>query len=291
MKRVNLLALLAISFSLTSFVACTTTEQSIGTDASISATAVDEAQTASANDEVISSADNFVTSIDASGYAAVGSVGGNVSLLQTGGFTKIIDGTVTVTVDRTGLNDFPKKICIDFGTTGVIVKRGNVLKGKIYITVSGRMWAVGSTRTFLFSNLFVNDNQLKGGKTVIYKGFNDAQKPYWTVVAKDTLVRTDGTKVIWNTERVRTREESLTGVKFSITGSSSGINGKGLAYTNEIDPTKPLIIGTGCPYFVSGVVIMTTETRKAIIDYGNGTADNLATLTINGVTKEIKLKK
>lgn len=291
MKRVTLLGILAISFSLTAFVACTTTEQTIGTDASVSATAVDEAQAGSVNDEVISSADTYLTAIDAAGYAAVGAVD-KVSTPNTTGFKKIVDGVVTITVDRAGLNDFPKKICIDFGTAGVTVKRGNVLKGKIYITVSGRMTVAGSSRTFLFSDFYVNGNQLKGGKTVTFKGLNDAQKPYWTIVAKDTLVRTDSTKVIWNTERVRTRIESAdAGVKYSITGTSNGVNGKGVAYTMEIDPTKPLIIGAGCPYFVSGAVIITTENRSALLDYGDGTADAIATLTINGVTKEIKLKK
>jgi len=153
------------------------------------------------------------------------------------------------------------------------------------------MTVAGSSRTFLFSDFFVNGNQLKGGKTVTFKGYNDAQKPYWAIVAKDTLVRTDSTKVIWNTERVRTFvEESATGAKYySITGTSNGINGKGVAYTMEI--TKPLIIGSGCPYFVSGAVIITTEKRSALLDYGDGTADAIATLTINGVTKEIKLRK
>jgi hypothetical protein len=291
MKRVTLLGILAISFSLTAFVACTTTEQTIGTDASVSATAVDEAQAGSVNDEVISSADTYLTAIDAAGYSAVGAVD-KVTSPNTSGFKKIVDGVVIITVDRAGLNDFPKKICIDFGTAGVTVKRGNVLKGKIYITVSGRMTVAGSSRTFLFSDFYVNGNQLKGGKTVTFKGYNDAQKPYWTIVAKDTLVRTDSTKVIWNTERVRTRIESAdAGVKYSITGTSNGINGKGVAYTMEIDPTKPLIIGAGCPYFVSGAVIITTEKRSALLDYGDGTADAIATLTINGVTKEIKLKK
>jgi hypothetical protein len=291
MKRVNLLAILAISFSLTSFVACTLTpEQSVGTDEALSVTAQDEAQVATVNDEVISSADTYVSTIDAAGYAAVGAAA-DIVTPQKLGFKKIIDGVVTITVDRAGLNDFPKNICIDFGTAGVTVKRGNVLKGKIYITVTGRMTVAGSSRTFLFSDFYVNGNQLRGGKTVTFKGNNDAQKPYWTIVAKDTLVRTDSTKVIWNTERVRTFvEESLTGAKYySITGTSNGINGKGVAYTMEI--TKPLIIGSGCPYFVSGSLIITTEKRTALLDYGDGTADAIATLTINGVTKEIKLKK
>ena len=105
-------------------------------------------------------------------------------------------------------------------------------------------------------------------------------------------MRTDGSKVIWNSERVRTRILNTdVSVKYSITGSSNGINGNGVAYTMEIDPTKPLVIGTGCPYFVSGAVIITTEKRSALLDYGDGTADAIATLTINGVTKEIKLRK
>lgn len=200
MKKVNLLAIIAISFSLSSLVSCTT-DLTATTDAALTATATDESQAATTNDQIVSTADDYVNSLDAANYQAVkSSIGSNPEKTSI----KLTMDSVTITIDRVGLNDYPKNICLDFGT-GVTVKRGNRLKGKIYITVSTKMTVTNSTRTFVFSDFFVNDNAVKGSKVVTYKGLNTNSQPYWTINAIDTIVRTDGTKIIWNTERTRTR--------------------------------------------------------------------------------------
>ncbi len=287
MKKVNLLAILAISFILISFVACTA-DQTVGSDASVTSTAVDEAQASNLNDQVISAVDDYVNTSDANGFAKVNSAQKVNSISAT--------DTVIVTIDKTDLTVFPKKISVDFGTTGYTDKRGNVLKGKIYITVSNRMTIAGSTRQILFSNFYVNDNLVKGTKTVTYNGITDS-KPSWSIVARDTITRVDGTTVIWNSDRTRTRiDDNSTPLiywddSYAISGSSNGINAKGVAYTMTIDATKPLVTVGGWKYFVSGAVLITTEKRTALLDYGDGTKDAKATITINGVTKDINLKK
>lgn len=287
MKRVNLLAILAISFSLTSFVACTS-EEFTGTDATLSATASDEAQASNVNDQVISVADDYANAFDANGFTQKSAAQAMIGVTTA--------DTVIVTVDKPGLTVFPKKMCIDFGSTGFTDKRGDVLKGKIYLTISNRMTIAGSTRKLQYANFFINDNAVKGTKTVTYKG-DTGGKPSWNIVASDTIVRTDGTTVIWNSDRTRTRTDN-NGTPliywddiYSITGSSNGINAKGVAYTMEIDPAKPLVLVGGWKFFVSGAVLITTEKRTALLDYGDGTKDAKATVTINGVTKTINLRK
>jgi len=296
MKRVNLLAILAISFSLTSFVACTLTpEQSVGTDEALSVTAQDEAQSANLSDIAVATTDEYVNSFDATGFQTV-SAAQNVN-----GIAAIDSGKVVITVDKTGITVFPKKICVDFGT-GVVDKRGNTLKGKIYVTISNRMGVTGSTRKLEYYEFFINDNQLKGSKTVTYLGSNRqvtdnvvTETPSWSISVKDTIVRADGTKLIWNSERVRTRiSNNATPLLYwddvySITGTANGVNAKGTAYTVEI--TKPLILKGGWKFFVEGTVLTTSDKRTAVLDYGNGDKDAKATLTINGVTKDINLRK
>jgi hypothetical protein len=296
MKRVNLLAILAISFSLTSFVACTLTpEQSVGTDEALSVTAQDEAQSANLSDIAVATTDEYVNSFDAAGFQTV-SAAQNVN-----GIAAIDSGKVVITVDKTGITVFPKKICVDFGT-GVVDKRGNTLKGKIYVTISNRMGVTGSTRKLEYYEFFINDNQLKGSKTVTYLGSNRqvtdnvvTETPSWSISVKDTIVRADGTKLIWNSERVRTRiSNNATPLLYwddvySITGTANGVNAKGTAYTVEI--TKPLILKGGWKFFVEGTVLTTSDKRTAVLDYGNGDKDAKATLTINGVTKDINLRK
>jgi hypothetical protein len=296
MKRVNLLAIVAISFSLITFVACTNSDEFTGSDAAIAATASDEAHASGVSDQIISTADEYVNASELNGYQQVNEQQ-KVSNIST-------TDTVIVTIDKTGLTVFPKKICIDFGTTGFTDKRGNVLKGKLYITVSNRMTIAGSTRTFSFSNFFVNDNSVKGSKTVTFmglKGSSDSVSsvgyPTWSIVAKDTITRTDGTVVTWNSNRTRSRISNngtilnYSNDSYAINGSSNGVNAKGVAFTMEIDAAKPLIIVGGWKYFVSGAVLISTEKRTALMDYGDGTKDNKATVTIDGVTKDITLKR
>ena len=287
MKRVNLFAILAISFSLTSIVACTT-EDFTGTDASLSATASDEAQASNVNDQVISVDDDYANVVDANGFTQPSAVKAAMGM-------STVD-SVVVQIDKPGLTVFPKKMSIDFGTTGFTDKRGNVLKGKIYLIISNRMSIKGSYRKVLYSNFYINDNAVKGSKTVTYNG-DPLSKPTWSIVASDTIVRTDGTTVIWNSDRTRTRS-SNNGTPliywddtYSITGSSSGINAKGVAYTMQIDETKPLTTVGGFKFFVSGAVLITSDKRTALLDYGDGTKDAKATVTINGVTKTINLRK
>ena len=45
------------------------------------------------------------------------------------------------------------------------------------------------------------------------------------------------------------------------------------------------------PFPVKGVVTIVKNDAEATLDYGNGDCDDLATITKNGVAKEIHLKK
>ncbi len=54
--------------------------------------------------------------------------------------------------------------------------------------------------------------------------------------------------------------------------------------------TKPLVKITGCDYIVEGTIeYQMNGTVVALVDYGDGTCDNLATKTVDGVTTEFKL--
>lgn len=285
MKRINLLAIMAISFGLSATMTSCSNEATVGTDASVIVTASDESQAATVSDGVITEAEQYVTASANSGYKVAKSMYETLAL------------TPTVTITSKDSITFPKTIVIDFGTTGFTGKRGNVLTGKLIVVISDRMWKVNSTRTITYDNFTVNGNKVAGLKVITNNGVNASKEPSQTVVIKDTITRVDGTKVIWNSERKRTRisnggtPQDPTDDEFSISGGSNGINAKGIAYIMVISSNNPLIAYNNYPHFVQGTVTMTTQKRSALIDYGNGAKDDLATVTINGVTKDIKLKR
>jgi hypothetical protein len=57
--------------------------------------------------------------------------------------------------------------------------------------------------------------------------------------------------------------------------------------------TTPLRIAMSCkmPFPVKGIVTIVKNGTEATLNYGNGDCDKLANLFINGVTKEIVLRK
>ncbi|MEI6053680.1 MAG: hypothetical protein WCQ44_13325 [Opitutaceae bacterium] len=255
----------------------------VAANASLTTTATDEAQAASLSDAVVNTADIYVNTLADNGYSTPAAVKEQVDL--TG---------VTVTVDKKDSTSFPKIVTIDFGTVGYLDNRGDTIKGKIIITVSDKIWKSGATKTIKLVDFYVNGNNIKGSKSIVNNGLNPAKNPSYTITVSDTIIRVDKSTIIRNATRTRERIDNagtpriFWDDKFSITGSSSGVNAKGVAYTVAI--TNPLIIYNNYPYFVQGTVTTTTETRTAILDFGTGDKDRKATLTINGVTKDITLK-
>ena len=282
MKTKNFWATLVVIAGFAMLGTSCSSDFSSATDSALAVTATDEAQAATLNDEVVSEADLYVNTVASTSYMAVKSEAASTE--------------PTITITPKDSITFPKTVTIDFGTSGFTGKRGNVLKGKLIMVISDRMWKTNSSRTITFDNFYVNDNKITGKKVITNKGLNAAKNPYWTVIVSDTITRTDGTTVVWNSERTRERVDNggtplvYADDKYSITGSSSGINAKGKTFTLIIDANNPLIIYNNYPHFVQGSVTITSETRTAVLDYGDGTKDNKATVTINGVTKDITLK-
>ena len=284
MRKQNLLSMLVIAAGFAFFgTSCTTTESNATIDAALTTTATDEAQAASLSDVVINNADANINTLAANGYSTPQAVKGTFDT-----------SVITITIDKPDSTNFPKIITIDFGSTGYIDARNDTLKGKIIVTISGKLWKSGSTKTIKLVDFYVNDNNIKGVKVITDNGLNAAKNPSMTEDVSDTIIRVDKSTIIRNSTRTRERIDNngtpkiFWDDKFSITGSTTGINAKGVAYTVEI--TKPLIIYNNYKFFVQGTITTTTQSRTAILDYGDGTKDNKATLTINGVTKNIKLK-
>ena len=262
---------------------CSTTESNVATDAALTTTATDEAQAASLSDVVINNADANINTLAANGYTTPQAVKGTVD-----------SSVMTITVDHPDSTYFPKIITIDYGTTGYVDARNDTLQGKMIITISNKLWKSGATKTIKLVDFYVNGNNIKGTKVITNNGLNADKQPSMTDVVSDTIIRVDKSTIIRNATRTRTRisdngtPKNTWDDEFSITGSSTGVNAKGVAYTVTI--TNPLIIYNNYKFFVQGTITTTTQTRTATLDYGDGTKDNKATLTINGVTKNITLK-
>jgi hypothetical protein len=192
----------------------------------------------------------------------------------------------------------PDSIRINFGSTNCTGNDGRSRRGSLLVIYSGKYKDSLTTITIIPQNYFVNDNGISGTKTIKNLGRNTSNNLVYQFNATIAVTKANnGATFTWTCNRQR---EWFAGQgtlnywlddKYSITGSASGTNSNGRSYTSVI--TKPLIryMSNGCRrYFTSGSIVHTPNNKPSrVIDFGNGTCDNLATVTINGKIYSITL--
>lgn len=191
---------------------------------------------------------------------------------------------------------YAKSIIIDFGSTGC-EHNGRIRKGKIIITRDGPWYTVGTSTTITLEKFSIDDYKIIGEKKITTK----EAKIQWAwpivtasfdIVVTDVVVTTpEGGVISWKSTRNHTWTWELSGIYLKVTGSASGTN------RNEVDfiitITKTLVAKALCPYIIEGTLKITSDDVKKdiVIDYGDGTCDDKATITIgNKKSKDFTLK-
>lgn len=191
-------------------------------------------------------------------------------------------------------NSSPNKLILDFGEENCFCEDGMNRRGKIQITYDAGYADSLATLNTTFDGYYVNNNQVTGNRTLIYKGHNQANKPNWTVVINGSIILANngGTINYQATHNTAMIEgENTMDYKdnvFSTTGSASGTTTAGQAFTALV--TTPLISNMKCNNFVKGVVELTPlGESKRTLNYGDGDCDNKASLTVDGITSNVNL--
>jgi hypothetical protein len=204
------------------------------------------------------------------------------------------DSCPLVTVDNTSAGIWPKTITVDYGS-GCTGFYGSTRKGKIIITVSARRNVTAATRAVTFDNYYFNNIKVEGTKVITNLGPNANQNIEISVTltgGKLTLptgkaiersfshkrewIAGFATKTIWDDECL-------------ITGTATGKNINGVAYTNTI--LSPLRWKRVCEFLVSGVIKFERGGTEAVeLDYGQGECDAVAVIKRGDQTKEITLR-
>lgn len=251
-------------------------------------------------DDAMESADEAVA------FAEQSSAGGQKSFVPP---TNHWSDCRKVTVERPDSARWPKTITIDWGD-GCTSPNGVTRSGMIIITIDAWMGQPGSSRTVEFIEYTVNDIMIEGTKTITNMGRNDAGNLYFkstledgklTIPVIDTASVDSSLTYIEITKEFTREKEWAEGedTRFDrsddiwyFTGYASGTNCEGEEYTRTI--TYRLEKKLSCEYrfFVSGTIDIQVADRPLItVDFGNGICDNIATVTVDGETKEIVLKR
>lgn len=196
--------------------------------------------------------------------------------------------TVTGTLSGTVMG-FPKTLTVDYGTGC------NGKKGLITAVFTGPFKTVGSQVTITYTDYYDGDRKITVDSHVIKCANPNANnKPVYTVEIKNaSLVSSEGT-VTWNANKQIVWHEgsstrTTTDDVFHLSGTRDGVTAKGVKYTVVVDETTPLVINS-CSYISSGVMKITPyEKRTRVINFGDGTCDNKAKVTIGSNSYDITL--
>jgi hypothetical protein len=189
------------------------------------------------------------------------------------------------TVTITPLVGFPKTIVIDFGTS--CTHNGITRSGKINIVLTDSVRKTGSQATMTFTNYFVNLYKVEG--TYTWTNTSTIGTRSWTrVTTGGKITAPDGRW--WNHEGNRTVTQTA-GVGtatpiddiFSVfPGTHTVTNSSNISRTCTI--LEALQRKVACANIDKGKIKVQGPNHYAVIDFGDGTCDNLATLSIDGRT-------
>ncbi|GAB4281422.1 MAG: hypothetical protein Kow0068_05860 [Marinilabiliales bacterium] len=201
--------------------------------------------------------------------------------------------TISITVENVGTTEWPKRLILDFGT-GTLCSDNKTRSGKLIAEFSNH-WhpdsvQPGTSVTVTFDNYKVDNTERQGTIVITYDGKPNGGAQYTIKAQNAKLIFSNGDEISWNSTRTI---EWISGYDtyldntddvFEVTGNASGINRKGRSYTAEI--TTPILVDRTCEYEVVQGVIEITPAEKATrkINYGDGTCDNQATLSVGGVS-------
>jgi len=277
MRLKNLTIALAIGAICVSLHSCkkdSSTNSSAGTE--IAATT--ELSTDNAiSDNLNSDAENVLTQASVDNSFSGSTPTGITSPMGT------LPACATVTV--TPAVGFPKNIKIDFGA-GCTSLTGIIRSGVINITISDSLRKSGSVAVMTFDNYFVGGYKKQG--SVTWTNTRRDTTNSWTRVCYDTI--TSPTGKVWmhnGTHAVvqidgNTTPKNIIDNVYLTTGSATVVNANGITRTATI--ITPLEKKVACDNIDSGTVKIQGPNHYAIIDYGDGACDRLATVSIDGKT-------
>jgi archaellum component FlaF (FlaF/FlaG flagellin family) len=206
------------------------------------------------------------------------------------GTINLPENCATITRDTTTT---PKTIVIDFGNTNCTGDDGRNRRGKILVSYTGRCPNFITVVT-IFDNYFVDDNQVLGKKTVTNNGKNASNQTNYNVLVEGEIRTPTLDTILWNSTRTRTwvageATTIRTDDVYEVTGSGTCSRKNGQNYTWQI--TTALRKALACRWIDTGIMTITPKNKATrTLNFGSGTCDNDAVITVGRITKNIKLR-
>ena len=215
---------------------------------------------------------------------------GNKKFLDGKHNNRYTDGTFPeVTID-TAEAGYPVTILIDYGDSTVL-HNGHVISGTLSVEITAKRNTDGAQRIITYNGCKIDSVTVTGTEKETFNGNNETTRKT-TVDTDVTFTLDDGTTILRKGQTVHEWLEGLATLqdhsddKIQKTGLLTVSSSTGDEWTKSI--SEPLIRLGDCRNYVQGVVeYLLNNTVVAVLDYGDGTCDTTATLTVGNEQIEI----
>ena len=203
-----------------------------------------------------------------------------------------ISTCATIKIDTTGVL---KVMTIDFGQKNCLSFDGRYRRGRLIVHYKGKASDSTHYRRVEPDFYYVNDNRITGTKEVSAKGVNGSKQLLYVSSFKGELFFADITYGSIKSEQTRyytwtggANTPQLVDDVYDITATGNLTRNAGDKFV--VETLAPIKLSLDCNWIKEGVVRITPggATRRSI-DYGSGACDNKATLTVNGITRQVLL--
>jgi hypothetical protein len=207
---------------------------------------------------------------------------------------------VTIVTSGNSNSPFPVTITLDFGG-GCACGDGHTRKGKIIVKYTDRLLHPNAKANLQFEDFSIDSIQVDNSTSFTIANTGTQDNLQLTIDIDAKLSKSNGNYTEWHSHKVITRTEGGTTTTplddvMQIEGNASGTakrNNLAVAWKAQI--TDPFVKKFTCRWISKGTIKVGRENLSAnsqwigVLDYGDGICDNLATLTLDGVSYQITL--
>jgi hypothetical protein len=197
------------------------------------------------------------------------------------------------TVDSVGTASWPKTLTIDFGPVNTVGIDNALRRGKIVASFSGPFRDSLTTVNISLIGFCHNNNLVQAGPwSMTNHGRNSAGNLTYAISCSNLRITTSEGNITWNANHTlewtggESTNTNPADDVYSIVGSANGTGVTGNGFNSII--YVQLIANVNCDYLEKGAIAISPfNLSTRYLDFGAGTCDNTASVSINNVSYPI----
>jgi hypothetical protein len=200
----------------------------------------------------------------------------------------------SIDVDDATFDHWPKIITVTFAN-GCADESGRSRSGVVKITMTGYFRYPGTTITVEPVAYTINGINISGSKVFTNVSTNDVYK--YTSVIKNGVIKLDTVVMTYASNKTITQTAGAGTIGnfdddiYTFSGSDTLTYPNGAQAITTVSDSSALERKLNCGYIGKGIAVLTLNSVKATIDYGNGVCDDSVFISIGDKVKSIGLPK